>query len=350
MEETEPADDWDEMERRRLLQLAALGLGTGAFASSGEPVRQLLDLVLASESRSIEDWGLACADQLHALRTRPPSEVRDGLSIDLLAIQRQLTTTNAKGTTELQRILAALATLHANVLTRLGDHGSAIRWWRTAKSAADASGDLYVRMMVRCEEAGFGLYGQRDLTTVLSLTDNARQIAGDTPSFWFADLAGTRAKALTLLGRHAEAGHALNIFVGWTGEDARGDIIPSLWSADQAHFAASWVHAGSGNETEADRAREHVLAATRDYQYAANVRLHEAVCTVVQGGIDQGARQAATILDSLPLPYRSQMITETGKRVLRAIPADRSQHPAVSEFREVLTATAPDIRTLTSGA
>ncbi|WP_433231932.1 helix-turn-helix domain-containing protein [Actinomadura formosensis] len=339
-------DDWDDMERRRLL-LAALGMGAGALGSSAESVRQLLDLVLDSEPRPIEDWGIACADHLHALRTRPPAQVRDGLSIDLPAIQRQLKTATIKEATELNRIVAALGTLQANVVTRLGDHGAAIHWWRTAKTAADLSGDLDVRMMVRCREVGVGLYGQRDLATVLRLIEKAQEIAGDRPSFWLADLAGSKAKALTMVGRHDDARDSLNTFVGWEGGDARPSIIPSLWAADQAHFAESWVYSGKGDEARADEARSQVLDYGPEYQYAANVRLHEALCTVVKGGIDEGTRQAAVLLDGLPAAYHSQMITETGKRVLNAVPIEQRRRPAVGEFREVLATTAPNPHALT---
>jgi hypothetical protein len=239
--------------------------------------------------------------------------------------------------------VAALSTLHANVLTRLGDHGSAIHWWRTAKAAADASGYLDARLMVRTEEAGFGLYGQRDLATVLRLTESAQQLAGDAPSFWNADLAGTRAKALSLLGRHDEAKRSLHTFVTFEGDDGRKSVFPTLWTFDQPHFAESWVYAGAGNEARANKARETVLDLSRpgDYVYRTNVELHAARCTVVNGGIDEGTRQAGAVLEALEPSYRNRLITETGKTVLRAIPIEQRHRPAAREFHEVLTRTAP---------
>lgn len=338
VERTIPPDDWDEMERRQLL-LAALGAGAIA---AGEPVRQLLDLLVNSEVRPVEEWGLACTDHLHALRTQPPAQVSAGLAVDLLALQRQLRTASAKEAPELHRVAAALAILHANALTRLGDHGAAIRWARSAKAAADASGDLDVRLMVRCEEAGYGLYGQRDLHTVLRLIEEARAIAADGPTFWPADLAGTEAKALSLLGRHDAAQRALSTFVHWEGEDGRAGIIPSLWSFDQAHFAESWVYSRAGDEKAAGLARESVLSNPAvDYQYAANVQLHSAICTVAQGGVVEGMREAATVLDALPPAHRSRMITETGRTVLQAVPLNQRQQPAGRQLRELLALTAP---------
>ena len=79
----------------------------------------------------------------------------------------------------------------------------------------------------------------------------------------------------------------------------------------------------------------------RDYQYAANVRLHEALCTVVNGGAESGARQAAGILATLPAAQRSDMITETGQMVLRAVPADQRHHPAVHDLAALTAAPPP---------
>src|SRR5262249_42708657 len=149
-----PWPDWsvsveeqkDAMERRRLLQWAATSLGAGAVSLSAEPVRQLLDGVLAGRQRSLEDWEVTCADHLYAVRTRPPAQARDDIVVDLVAVQHQLAADSARAT-ELSRIVAMLAALHANALTRLGEHGPAIRWWRTARHAADLSGDLHLRVL-----------------------------------------------------------------------------------------------------------------------------------------------------------------------------------------------------------
>jgi transcriptional regulator with XRE-family HTH domain len=337
-----PAEEQkDAMERRRLLQWAATGLGAGALGLSAEPVRQLLDLVLTGERRGVEDWELTCADHLHAIRTRPPARVRDDLVVDLLAVQHQLATTTAgRDATELRRVTAMLATLHANALTRLGEHGSAIRWWRTARDAADASTDLDLRLLARAEEAGFGLYGQRDPHTVLALTQHAQQIAGPRPSVGLAKITSTQAKALSLLGRHAEARRKLNTLVDLAEAELprRG---PTFWRGDQVHFAESWVHAGNGDEAAAERARAAIVKFPLDYQYQVNIQLHHALGTVVNGGVEQGVRRAATVLDTLPSAYRSSVITETGRMVLRAVPLDHRERPAVTELREALATAAP---------
>jgi hypothetical protein len=92
----------------------------------------------------------------------------------------------------------------------------------------------------------------------------------------------------------------------------------------------------AGDEARADTARDNVLRLTSDYQYGANVLLHEALCMIVKGGIDEGMRRAATVIDPLPAAYRSNHIMETGRMLLRAVPLDQQNRPAAVEFREVL--------------
>src|SRR5262249_24735359 len=273
----------DIMERRWLLGWAAASLGAGALgASPAEPAHQLLaDLLLANRQRSLEDWEITCADHLHAIRTRPPAQVRDDLLVDLAAVHHQLTTTTTTSgqSVELHRILAMLAALHGNALTRLGEHGPAIAWWRTARHAADLSGDLHLRLHTRGQEAVFGLYGQRDPQTVLQLTRRARQLAGTTPSAALARLPSTEAKAPAVLGRDAEAQQALNTLTDLSAADATAPG-PSYWTSEQVHFAESWVYASAGDEAAAAHAAQ-LLSGTQEYQYSANIQLHQALCTIV---------------------------------------------------------------------
>jgi transcriptional regulator with XRE-family HTH domain len=328
--------DGDDMERRRLL---LAGLGLSAFAAS-VPLTALIDLALTSEPRDPADWHTAVADHLHAIRTRPPAQARNDLLLDLLRLRAQMNRSGAD-LPELNRVLAGLSALHGGVLTRLGEHGAALRWWRTAAHAADDSRDLDLQLLVRGEAAGFGLYGQRHPATVIRLMDEIAHLGAGSRSVWAADIRGTRCKALALLGCTDEAKTALGAVLASSPGDTHDSPIPTLWTPDQPHFAESWVLAAAGDETGAADARDRVVAYAGDYQYLANVSLHGALCTVVNGGTTEGMRHAAGVLDAMPPRYRSQMITETGKYVLGVVPARDRELPAVREFREVLAATAP---------
>jgi transcriptional regulator with XRE-family HTH domain len=325
------SDKEDATERRQLLRFAATGAALGALGMSSEPVRRLLSLSLHRDFRTVDEWEVSCADHLHALRTRPPAQVAADLGIDLMVVRGQVDSCAPAEVAGLHRVTATLSSIHANALTRLGDHGAAIRWWRTARQSADLSGDFGLRLMVRGEEAGHGLYGQRTPETVLRLVESAQQIAGE-PS---VDLMTTQAKALTMLGRHDEARQTLHTLVRLAETNPPSDPW-GFWRPSQLHFTESWVYAGAGDEAAADKARDKVLNLTHSYVYKANIVLHGALCTVVRGGTDEGVRQAASTINGTPHAYRSTHILETGRQVLQAVPLDQRHRPAVREFREVL--------------
>ncbi|WP_214109931.1 helix-turn-helix domain-containing protein [Acrocarpospora catenulata] len=333
----------EDMERRQLLQLAAATAGLGALGAAGEPVRQLLDMTVNGPHRSIEDWELACADHLHAINTRPAAQVHDDLLADLVAMQRQLRSADSAHVVELHRITAVLAAFHASVLVRLGEPGSALRWYRTARNAADTSGDLDLRLRIRAHEAEHSASGLRDATTTLHLIENALQIAGTAvrPSVGQVSLIRAKAKTLALLGRHDEARHMLQTLLDLV---AKSDLpaVPGFWEpADyRIYVTKSQVLSAAGDEAGSSRAQEHVLTGSpAGHHIAVNIRLHAAHCTVVNGGIDEGMRQAATVIDSVPGPYRNIMIMETARRVFNAVPIAQRERPVVGEFREVLALT-----------
>ncbi|WP_106258414.1 helix-turn-helix domain-containing protein [Actinomadura rubrobrunea] len=349
-----PTPDFGEndVRRRVALQLFTyLGLGAGALGA--ESMRRLVDLFLTTEPRDLNDWHLACNDHLYALRTRPPLQVREDLLIDLVALKRQLQVAGAKELTELKRVEAALATLHANVLTRLGDHGAAIRWWRTAKESAAATGDLELQLAIRSTEAGNGRYGQRSPEAALGLTRDAMRLAGQQPTLGKALVTCSHAKALGLVGRHSDAQRTLAMCEDlFAAAGSPPDVMPGYWTGGQLEYTRLLVHAGAGNEPEVDAAIDQymtrVLSRISDHQFGPQAHLQRALCTIVNGGIDRGAKEAIAVLDAVPVTSRTNMITAVGSQVLRAVPLDQRERPAVRELHDVLIKTAPSCPPLSS--
>ena len=188
--------------------------------------------------------------------------------------------------------------------------------------------------------------GQRDPDTVIALLDRAGEMVnGPQQTYWLADQKGTRAKALALLGRQDEATEALRSFVDLASTATPRNPIAGLWKDDQIHFAESWVYACAGDEARADEARDRVLAYSGDYQYAANVRLHGAHAAVVNGGYETGIKRAVDILTALPPSQQSHMITETARNVLRAVPLDQHDRPAVRDLRALPSGSSPSALT-----
>ncbi|GLW11141.1 hypothetical protein Misp01_62690 [Microtetraspora sp. NBRC 13810] len=316
-------------DRRRLLQIAAAA-GLGALGGT-EAVRQLLNMGIGDDFRDLDEWELSSSDHLHALRTRPPAAVAAHLAIDLDTLRRQKEVSSPAELPALHRVTAELCAIHANVLTRLGEHGAAIGWWRTGRRAADASGDFEIRLLIRSEEAGHSLYGQRSPESVLRLVDAAERLAGEP----LVHLLSTRAKALSMLGRTDEARQTLRTLLDVAHRGVPADSA-GFYTPSQVYFTQSWVYAAAGDETAAGAAQEEVRRLTGDYVYRANVELHRALCLVRARGVAEGVRHAAGMLDTVPAEYLSNHVLETGRMVLRAVPVEQRGRADVAEFGEFL--------------
>ncbi|MEZ7124669.1 hypothetical protein ACBR40_04975 [Nonomuraea sp. AD125B] len=322
-------DGEDATNRRQMLRLAgAAAVGT---VIDDEVTRRRLNETMGAR-RSLDEWNTAHEDHLHALRHRPPAQVAHDLSIDLDTLSRQIELAKGSELAELHRVTALLAAIQANAFTRLEQHGTACRWWETARWAADASRDLDVRLLVRAEEAGHGLYGQRSPQSVLRLLAEAEHLAGQRPML---KLAAIKAKALSKAGRHTEAEEALNRMTDLADRGVRGDA-QGFWTPSELYFSQSWVYAAMGREEAAAQAREALLRRSRDYVYATNIQLHEAWAAIARGGVEQGATQATTTIAAVPERFRTAHVLETARMVLHAVPPEQQSRPAVGELRATL--------------
>jgi transcriptional regulator with XRE-family HTH domain len=319
----------DATERRRLLQLAA-SAAMGPILD-GETVRRRLNHAMGAQ-RGLAEWNDVHENHLHALRNRPAAQVARDLAIDLEALSQHMDAARSDEIAELTRVTALLASIQANAMTRLGDHGAALRWWETARWAADASRDLGLQLLVRAEEAGHGLYGQRSPRVVLRLLEEARGLAGKRPGLKFVS---SEAKALSMLGRHDMAMAALRMLEDLAQKGASGDDL-GFWKPDQVYFTQSWVYAAAGMEDDAAQAREAVLSQAGDYVYQANVELHGAWAAIAKGGVDHGSRLALETMASVPERFRSTHVVETARMVLQAVPVEQRERPAVGELRQLL--------------
>jgi transcriptional regulator with XRE-family HTH domain len=329
----------DDVERRVLFQLAGLGLLAQTPINSGnEPVRQMLDRALGvTEGHTVEHWQLVCAEHLNAVLHQPPATTRTDLVIDLVALQQAITRAAPERVADLQRLGAWLSALHANLLTRLGEHGSARRWWTTARHAADASGDTDMRVWVRGTEAVFGLYSPRAPEALLTLSRTAQTLAGDRVTSGLMKAVSAEAQALAALGRHQEAHEKVRHLLELAEREVVGERYG--WTGHGVWFTASWVYAYNGGLDSGRDARDRLLATSPCYQNEANVRLHEALTIGVQGGHDEGLRLATEVISDLDPAYRSRMILNTAHRVLTAIPREkRAALPALSDYRATVSA------------
>ncbi|MEO3809446.1 helix-turn-helix transcriptional regulator [Sphaerisporangium sp. B11E5] len=324
----------DEMERRHLFQLAGWGLlAQSPIFSTGEHIRQMLERALGTAGTRTEDqWEAICADHVQALRTQPPATARDDLLVDLTLLHQQLSAAAPDKAAHLQRIMAWMSQMHANLLTRLGQYGEARRWWLTSRQAADSSKDVAMRVWVRGTEAVFGLYSPRAIETVLTLAREAQSLAAGHVSPGLYQAVGAEAQALALLGRQSEAKEAVGRMHDLAGRLSSSTTLP--WSSGSAWFVTSWVHSFGGATEAAREARDNTLTQSPCFQNAANVRLHEAISVASSGGHNEALRLATEVLSDLDPTYRTHMINHTARLVLDTIPpAERPTLPALGDYR-----------------
>ncbi|RBQ19968.1 hypothetical protein DP939_09005 [Spongiactinospora rosea] len=315
------------MERRLLLKLTSLGLLSQAVVD--EPARQMLERVLnrstnVAETYTTQDWEMACADHMYALQTQPPAVVRAGITSDVIALQQALAAPAVRAPTDLQRVASQMAIIQANVLTRLGEYDAARRWWLTARHAAEASGDLNMRVWAMGYEAVFALYTPRSPHSAVALARKARALAGKSQNAGMLHAVSAEAQGLAVLGREKEALEVLHYL-----HDLCERVSPSevfTWGPDSVWFVTSWVHSFVGSDRTADEACDKALAAERNsprYQNRVNVQLHRSIRASRIGDYERGLREATEMLDGLPAQYHSLMILNTAHRVIDAVPIEK---------------------------
>jgi len=331
-----PQGQDDDMQRRLLFRLTGLGLITAPALTDSEALRQLVENAIGmTESFTVDDWETVCLDHEHAVHTRPPTpQTGNQLVADLAALQQSLAHAKPEQRLGLQRSMARLSMLYADTLTCFGEFGQARRWWVTARRAADASGDLDVRVRVRGQEAVLSLYSLRPAEAAIGLAREAQHLAGQLTSTSVLKALAGEAQALALLGRDREAQAALKrlfVMADMIGECSRLD-----WGPDSTWFVASWVHSFSGSAKAAEQAREEAFRHLPFFHNDTNLRLHRSITIAREGGHTEALRQATKVVSNLAPAYRSQLIMHTARQVQEFIPPAQRQGSAFDDYRTVV--------------
>ena len=332
--------------RRAVLQaMTVLAGGAGSPLAVLEATRQGLAAALGDVPDAAE-WEAIAATYTREYFTVAPAELLPELSADLLVLQRVLGARDGKAAADLARTAGQLGVVQAMTLAGLGQLRAARRWWQTARSAADLSGDTQTRVWVRSWEAVNGLYERRPLPSVLALIDEALAIS-TRPSAGVAGALAGRAQAYALLGDTEQSKAALRKLAA-TNERMPAAVVAddqsmSGWPEYRMRHTESYVHSHLGETATAYDAQDRadLLYPPELAREHAQVELHRARCLVLDGHIGDGLGHALRTLVELPEQFHNQSVYEIGGHVLSAVPPSERGRTAVGDLRALTNRPTP---------
>ena len=193
------------MLRRTLLQMIA-GAGVSLdsrFFGAVDGVRRHLDGALLSSGIAatvLDQWEEAAASYGRQYMTVPPLRLLCDVLLDLGDVRRMCEQRQSIEAQErLCRLAAQLAALTGMTMIDVGDHRLARSFFRTARTAADETGDRALRAWVVAREGLVPLY-YGDAREALRLARISQDLAGRTPCAADAMAPMIEARALAKAG------------------------------------------------------------------------------------------------------------------------------------------------------
>ncbi|GAA4725927.1 hypothetical protein [Phytohabitans rumicis] len=333
------------MERRLLLQhaLAALAAGTAGTAAALETIRDGLARSVSTSpgaEHDVDEWAEVAWEYGRAYLTTAPDVLVADIAADVVDVQQRLQDEDDDvHRQELSRVSAQLAGLMAMSLTNLGQLRAARRWWRTARQAADASEDPLTRVWIRGEQAIRALYSHRSPQAAIDLADEALAISG---TYYRGKALAGKAQALAAMGRADEAKTVIRM-IEPALEQMPASVVDDQvtvygWPEHCLRHAESYVYSHIGDSDEARRAQRQALALypPTEQRARALVQLHQAMCLIADGHLDDGSLHAQHTIGALPTSQRTALVMQVGHRVLNTVPAGERDRSSVTGLYEML--------------
>jgi tetratricopeptide (TPR) repeat protein len=339
--------------RRTLLQILA-GAGValdGQILGAVDGVRRRMDDTLVNASVSptmLDQWEETALGYGKQYTSTPPLRLLCDVLLDFSEVRRMC---EQRQPIELQerlcRLAAQLSGLAGALMINLGDHRLSRSFFRTARTAADETGDRGLRSWVSVREALVPMY-YGDPRESLHLARRAQDLAGRTPSAAAAMAPIVEARALGMLvkrGRSDAAGSAKRAL-------ARGQAVFSQLGKDHVadtafgyterqlafHVGDTYTNMGDHAHAEESLRRALTLYPPSSELDRTLISLDRSWCRLQKGEPDAALGTAkATVLALSPGQF-TDIIAQRARQLIGAAAAQYGDIPAVKEFREVLAA------------
>ncbi len=292
-----------------------------------------------------DEWRQIAWEYGLSYMSTPSAELLGSLQVDLAALGEALQRQHADpAKRELHKVAALLAAVAARAVANLGDLRSSRRWWRTAKQAADTSGDIQTRLWIRGGEVTEALHEPRSVPAIFDLIAESEAISAgaNAPAAALPGLLAGKAQTLAIAGQATQAETAL-----YEAQDNFNRLPAHIvgdteslfgWSERALRFTEGYVYSHMGDLTRAEQAQTAALALYPSTfpRGPVVIELQRAFCLVRAGDITSGVEHAHAVLTGLPREQYIRPIVDSGRKVLDAVPATERNRDGVQKFRAYL--------------
>jgi tetratricopeptide (TPR) repeat protein len=294
----------------------------------------------AMADSALDDWDRAVLRHGAATRHRPAGLFLQELAGDFAELQRRLSYRQPISTARrLTIVTAQMAGLMSLTLLKLGENDEARAWARTARHAADETGDPAVRSWVRAQEAYAHYYDNSPQVAIL-VAREAQAVAAGQPCAGVALSAALEARAAAALGDHNATVAALHRAESALVDLDQAATMPSAFGYDEAQLR---FHEGSAYSNLHDTGRAwHAqsraldLYPSNDYLDRALIHLDRAACLIHDGDVTGALTHAARAVHDLSPAQRSGLIDLRAHGLLGTLTAQQRAQPAARDLREML--------------
>jgi tetratricopeptide (TPR) repeat protein len=341
--------------RRTLLQLLA-GAGValdGQILGAVDGVRRKMDDTLVNASVSptmLDQWEETALRYGKQYTSTPPLRLLCDVLLDFsevrgMCAQRQPIELQER----LCRLAAQLSGLAGALMINLGDHRLSRSFFRTARTAADETGDRGLRSWVSVREALVPMY-YGDPRESLHLARRAQDLAGRTPSAAAAMAPIVEARALGMLvkrGRGDAAGSAKRAIArgqavfGQLGKDHVADTAFGYTERQLAfHIGDTYTNMGEHAHAEESLRRALTLYPATSELDRTLISLDRATCRLQKGEPEHALHTAKDTVLALSPGQLTDIILQRARQLVGAAVAQYGELPAAKELREALATPA----------
>jgi len=349
-----PEDD-DDVVRRMLLRLIAdpTVAVDGQFFGAVDRIRRRMDDALVGGTVSaimLDEWEEATVGYGRQYMTVPPSRLLCDVLLDFGDVRRMSERRQSLEFSErLCRLAGRLAGLIGMIMINVGDQRLARSFFRTARTAADETGDRHLRAWVAVREALVPLY-YGDPAEAGVLARAGAGLAGRNPCAAGVMAPVLEARALAwAAARREEAGG------GPALRKARGLLAPvhealaGLPAAERGDTAFGYTrrqllfHEGDtlvmlGDHLGAEQAfmSSLDLYAPGEVLDRALIGLGLARCRLEADGPAEALRLGLDTLLAVPAGYRSEIMMRTARSLADTVAVRHGDQRAVRDYRQAL--------------